>query len=77
MGYYSFFEKLLSKIFDAILSFELSPGPQLQLFPVLFLNQGQEPECPAIMSTVCHKIIRSDMAFEQGFQTIAGTVIEP
>ena len=77
MGCYSFFDKLFSKNFDAILSFELSPDPQRQLFPAVYLNQSQNPEFPAIMSTVCHKIIRPDMVSEKGSQAHAGPVIEP
>jgi len=77
MGRKTFLEKLLSEYFNHILSFEFPSDPQHQAFPAVFIDQGQDPQRTAIVSSVSHKVIRPDMVFEQGPQPDAGFVIEP
>ena len=77
MGRKTFLEKLLSEYFNHILSFELPSDPQHQAFPAVFIDQGQDPQRTAIVSSVSHKVIRPDMVFEEGPQPDAGSVIEP
>ena len=61
------------------LGFKLKIDREFALPPSLFvfIDQGQYPERPAIVSSVSHKIKRPDMVFDQGLQTDAGSVIEP
>ena len=73
----TFLKKLLGQYCDHILSFELSSDLQRQAFPAVFIDQGQDPQRPAIMSPVGHKVIRPDVVFEQGFQPDTGSIIEP
>ena len=77
MGRRTFLEKLLSEYFNHILSLELPSDPQHQAFPAVFIDQGQDPQRTAIVSSVSHKVIRPDMVFEEGPQPDAGSVIEP
>ena len=58
----TFLKKLLGQYFDHILSFELSSDLQRQAFPTIFIDQGQDPQRPAIMSPVGHKVIRPDVS---------------
>ena len=73
----TFLKKLLGHHFDHILSFELSSDLQRQAFPTVFIDQGQDPQRPAIMSPVGHKVIRPDVVFEQGPQLDTGALTEP
>ena len=40
---------------------------QCQAFPGIFINQGENPEGPPLMSLVCYKIIGPDMISKQWF----------
>ena len=73
----TFLMKLLGQYFDHIRSFELSSDLQRQAFPTVFIDQGQDPQRPAIMSPAGHKVIRPDVVFEQGPQSNTGSIIEP
>ena len=73
----TFLKKLLGQYCGHILSFELSSDLQRQAFPAVFIDQGQDPQRPAIMSPVGHKVIRPDVVFEQGPQSNTGFIIDP